>query len=249
MGGLSEVLELMYGARSRVTTVRADVREWRPVARQARAMVRAAERAGRLPAGELPVVPEDEEESSVTRLWWQKPDRVRIERSEAGGRRGGWIEVAVGHRWWGYHRDWGAVSNEGDPQMRSGGRDAPYPELFEPALHLPALDLEPTGRGEAAGRPGILVRGRPRELDANLFTPVLPVGADEHELLVDAETGVLLRRTSFIDGDPFSATEAETVAFNQEFGPETFVFIAPTGLAIRPADEVFRNLPPGMGPG
>jgi hypothetical protein len=207
-----------------------------------------ASRAGVALAG-VQETPPDLDQTSVTRLWWQKPDRVRLERDEPGTRRGGWVEVAVGERWWGYHPEWGAVSNEGDPQMRSGGQDAPFPELFEPSLHIPALDLDLAGSAEQAGRRGILVRGRPRELDPNLFTPVLPRGADEHELLIDAEIGTVLRRTSFIDGEPFAVAEVEGIAFDEPFGPETFVFIAPTGLAIRPADEVFRSLPPGLGAG
>jgi hypothetical protein len=172
---------------------------------------------------------------------------VRLERGEPGAGRAGWLEVAVGDLWWGYQPEWGAVTNEGDPELRSGGREAPFPELFEPALHLPALDLELAGEASQAGRVGLIVRGRPRDLDENLFTPILPRGADAHELLVDGVVGVVLRRTSLIDGEPFAVTEVEEIAFNEPVLPEMFVFRPPPGVPVRPADEVFRSMPGGPG--
>jgi outer membrane lipoprotein-sorting protein len=253
MGELSEVLELMQGARARFRTVRAVVREWTHVPRSEVALGRYVERrrgSGVDPVGAMQGGPgggRGAEQSGVTRLWWQKPDRVRLERGEPGGGRASWLEVAVGDEWWGYQPEWGAVSNQGDPEMKSGGRNAPFPELFEPALHLPALDLELAGEASQAGRAGVLLRGLPRDLDESLFTPILPRGADVHELVVDALTGVVLRRASLVDGEPFSVTEIEEVGFNEPLLPEIFVFRPPPGVPVRPAEEVFRGLPADPG--
>ena len=124
-----------------------------------------------------------------------------------------------------------------------------------PAVCLPSsgayrwMPLEPevTGTTVVAGRPGVRITGSPRELDPNVHTPVLPRGADLHELVVDMGFGVVLRRASFVDGAPFSVTEILEVRFDEPIPPETFVFTPPPGVLVRPAGEVFRG--PMGGPG
>jgi outer membrane lipoprotein-sorting protein len=248
MATLCQALELMHGAPERFTVVRAVVREWRhPVLAQIASERHAAGRAGVAGAGRGDVARPRADEAAVTRLWWAKPDRIRLQREELGGAPAGWLEVAVGELWWGYHREWGAVSNEGDPEMRSGSRDAPFPELFEPALHLPALRLEVTGETTHAARAALLVRGLPRPVSETVLTPLLPPGADFHGLVVDGETGVVLRRSSFIEEAPFSMIEVQEIAFDEAPDEDVFTFRAPAGVEIRPADEVFRSPPTGPG--
>jgi hypothetical protein len=78
-------------------------------------------------------------------------------------------------------------------------------------------------------------------------------GADAHDLLVDAERGVVLRIASEIDGDPFAVTEFEEIEFDEGFPPSTFSLELPAGeefASIRSAcpedttvDEAARRAP------
>jgi hypothetical protein len=98
---------------------------------------------------------------------------------------------------------------------------------------IPTLELEPIEPATHAGRPALRLRARERKVD-HRTAPVLPWGADAHELLVDAERGVLLRLVSFIEGEQFALSELEQVAFDEQLPPETFVFRAPPGVEVRP---------------
>lgn len=54
-----------------------------------------------------------------------------------------------------------------------------------------------------------------------------------HELAVDAERGVILRATSFIDGQEFFVHEVLEIAFDEDFPDDTFVFTPPPGERSR----------------
>ena len=56
-------------------------------------------------------------------------------------------------------------------------------------------------------------------------------GADEYEVLVDSERGVLLRCASRLNGEDFDALEVEEIHFDERF-PED-VFAAPEPLSWR----------------
>ena len=62
----------------------------------------------------------------------------------------------------------------------------------------------------------------------------LGLGADEYELEVDADRGMLLRVEARFEGQAFSIVEATEVHFDPAFDTETFRFVAPEG-AERPA--------------
>ena len=47
-------------------------------------------------------------------------------------------------------------------------------------------------------------------------------GADEYEVLVDAERGVLLRCASRLAGEDFDALEVEEIHFDERFPEDTF---------------------------
>lgn len=96
-----------------------------------------------------------------------------------------------------------------------------------PSLIIPFADFSVAGPVEGAGRPAIRALARPRALHAErLGLSPLPLGADAHELLVDAERGILLRLESRIDGAPLSVAEILEVAFDED--PPAFEVFAPT---------------------
>ncbi len=65
--------------------------------------------------------------------------------------------------------------------------------------------------GRAERRLGLGVGPRPPEL-----------GADEHEVVVDAERGVLLRCASRLRGEDFDALEVEEIHFDEHLDAEVF---------------------------
>ena len=50
----------------------------------------------------------------------------------------------------------------------------------------------------------------------------LVLGADEYEVVVDAERGVLLRCASRLGGEDFDALEVEEIHFDEHFPEGTF---------------------------
>ena len=106
--------------------------------------------------------------------------------------------------------------------------------LFDPddiaGLPLDPLDLRVEGKTRKAGREAIRLVGVPVE-EWEHFPEPLWWGADEYEVLVDAERGVLLRCASRLDGKDFDALEVEEVHFDERFPGD--VFTAPTPLPWR----------------
>ena len=181
--------------------------------------------------------PEPEVYESQVRIWLEKPNRIREEREGTNA----WPQLGIrdGRRWWTYDRNWGAMSNDDDPSVGSGVGES-VRHLFDPAPLLAAVELEPVGRLEFADRPAIRARARPRPRDEHgpdLAAGRLGHGADEYELVVDGERGVLLRTAALLDGEPFAVLEVVQTAFDERFPPETFVFVPPPGEEVRSPRE------------
>ncbi len=86
---------------------------------------------------------------------------------------------------------------------------------------LGRLDLEAEAPVTWAGREAVRLRGVPVE---EWEYPPEPLwwGADEYEVVVDAERSVLLRCASRLRGEDFDALEVEEIHFDEPFGPEVF---------------------------
>jgi hypothetical protein len=100
-----------------------------------------------------------------------------------------------------------------------------YAELFEPEdlLVEGGVRLEPLGEASLLKRRALRVRAvvdwtPDRHLAAVENLPP----ADDHELLVHVERGVILRRRSFADDRVFSSTEITSLVFDEELPPELF---------------------------
>jgi hypothetical protein len=90
--------------------------------------------------------------------------------------------------------------------------------MLDPAAIIPYLWLEPLDRTRQAGREAIRVRGLPRrEVVEELSPTVLRLGADEYELLVDAERGMFFRYIARLDGKVFAGREVLGVAVDTPF--------------------------------
>ena len=89
-------------------------------------------------------------------------------------------------------------------------------------LMLEDLELRVEGRAAWAGREAVrLVGGVPAEGWEYLPEP-LWWGADEYEVLVDAERGVLLRTACRLSGEDFDALEVEEIHYDERFPEEVF---------------------------
>ena len=245
MSELGDVLELLHGAHRRFTSVRATIREWHHHERSERAFARFAEgRGGSIGAvfatrsEEGPPPPATE---TVVRLWWEPPDRLREEREEhrAGGLH---VAVARGERWWIATPGLGSVSNEEDPDVQ-GPSGPSHSYLFDPARLLGVLDLEVVGPASVAGRSARRLRALPRAASVDTFVVAMPLGADDYDLDVDAERGVVLRVAARIGGEEFVVVEILEVAFDESFPPGTFEFVPPPGEVVRsPAFPLPREI-------
>ena len=231
MAGLGELLELMHGARHRFRTVRAEVVERHHTERQVRAFER---RAGARPrtsvvgfAAGPAAEPLPEWSEMTTRLWWDRPDRLRIEREDM-------VQVRVGDRWWSVSETFGAAAGDASSDVQMGIEHPPFPALLDPAVLLPDLDLEVTGEGRLIDRAVLAVRALPRGEREDWSEPRVPGAADEHLLEVDASLGVVLRLTSLIDGEPFAVTEVRAIALDERLPDETWILEPPAGEAFGP---------------
>ena len=174
MSDLGELLVLLHGARRRVATVRAIVRNWRHQQRMREAMQRT-ERAGSVTLFGPAVGPEGVAVENVLRVWLAPPDRAREEREGADGEG---FDVRRGSSWWRYDCDNGAMAGE-DEDERGGGGDigGELWWLLDAAPLIGLLDFDTITAGRQAGRSTLRVRAVPREPAGGADMPLLRLGA------------------------------------------------------------------------
>jgi hypothetical protein len=132
-------------------------------------------------------------------------------------------------RFW-RHRT-GGGSHEEDPRWFDLAKDHYWTfyalltdEICSISHELRALDLI-TVEGQVvwAGREAVRLRGVPEEQwDWEWDPDPLHWGADEYEVVVDAERGVLLRCASRVGGKDFDALEVEEIHFDERFSEDVF---------------------------
>lgn len=239
MSELAEVFELAHRAREAFRSVRATIRTWRDeeLFHEAFARFHEQQAAQGTSATMYAFAESDEEEPSeteeVTRLWlegsrWREEVEGRFPRTL----------VTDGERAWWWNPSMGAIEQPESERLPETGA------FLHPARLLAGLELEPLGRTTVRGREAVQVRARPRPRaswddfgDFDIFG--VPLGADEYELALDAERGVLLRATASLRGRVFATAEILEVAFDEEFPPETFLFVPPPGEVMRRPEEAF----------
>jgi len=240
---VEEIEELL--ARSAFRTIRAAIRCWRDTFTYVRALEKYRSHA---PVAKVlggwsgPVRQEDD---WLWRVWVKRPRWVRVEESTDGGTT--WdMHGGDGKRMWQHvggrtysqkDRSFGLLVPEG---MRPiGGAEAyeltddlaivhthAHPlvaELVSPLDFLPDdLRWERDGPTTYLGRQAMGLRAWVADWDQwDLFMENLAV-ADDYELLVDVETGVILRFDRRFEGDEYGATEMTEVAFDEDLPEELF---------------------------
>jgi hypothetical protein len=203
--------------------VRLSGREWIHVARSAlafedwRRRTEGGNYVGTKPRADVPEVLE-------TRLrYWAEGACFREERDSL-------TIVCDGERTWTWTPEAGAV-------VANRGASSEL-DLLHPLALVLAFELEPFGTADVAGRAALAVRARPRDDASRMHS--LGLGADELELVVDAERGILLRTEARHGSEAFRVLEVEEIAFDEGLPPNTFVFEPPPGETVRPIEEAYR---------
>lgn len=238
MSDVGELLELMHTSDLRWRTLRAEGREWRDEAGHLEAFLR---RHARRPSARVlsfsardPGVPAEARRSDTSEeTWklWLAPGKVRAE-FEAGGET---VAVAIrGDTWWSWSPSWGAQTNSGRKNSTHGMGSGEA--LIAPARLLSCTDLFVLGRTTVLGRAAFAVRAVPltsdEEDEGSLALHGLGSGADDYELIVEAERGILLRSEARLRDRPFRVLEMRAVAFDEDLPEETFELDPPPGAAF-----------------
>lgn len=233
MSELGDVLELMHTSEERWRSLRAEGREWRHQALHLEAFMRMVERRSgsvSVLGGSSEEVEEPEETESTWGLWMERRHKVRAEFAVGHGEMV--TAVVDGPTWWSWSPSTGALTNEGSENAETGL--GPGTALVHPALILPAIDLEIRGRTTRLDRSvyEVLVAptaGDDEDEESSGLLHGIGSGAEEYELLVDAERGVLLRTEARLHGRPFLILEVDEVAFDEELPEGTFTLAPPSG--------------------
>jgi hypothetical protein len=170
-------------------------------------------------SGEL----EPEHGEETWRLWWQAPDRLRTEFAVGTETVTAWFR---GGTWWSSSPSQGPRTNDG--RENRGHGKGPGEVLVWPGPITHVLDFELVGTVAVLSRPAHRLKALPFTRD-DFDLHSLGRGADEYELVVDAERGFLLRAEARLGGEPFRALEMTELAVDAGIPADVFTPQAPGG--------------------
>lgn len=163
-----------------------------------------------------------EEETEPWSLWRVEPDRMRAEFKV-----GTETVTAVwrGETWWSSSPSRGYRTNGGRPNYGHG--IGPGERLLDPAQILPLVDLAMVEKTALLGRPAyrLVAHPHPPKWPRSGFPielHMLGTGADEYELVADANGGLLLRTEARLGGLAFQVVEVEELALDLAIPGQTF---------------------------
>jgi hypothetical protein len=126
------------------------------------------------------------------------------------------------------------------PETRTGFRVEPGPlpfdspwrlrELLDPGWLLVGFELAVTGSAVVENRPAVAVTATRRPVAALAAPSLLSELVDRVDVLVDAELGILLRRTDHAEGGPYRTDELTDLALS--------VSTVKAGRPVEPPDDV-----------
>jgi outer membrane lipoprotein-sorting protein len=115
------------------------------------------------------------------------------------------------------------------PRGFENGPGLPVPALLRPAGLLARFTLDVGVPVTACGREAIAVTAVPRHGAVGSLTTLSPRACDRVELIVDAETGILLRREETFEGQLLTLTELTTVTMSPPEADDPARFAPPAG--------------------
>lgn len=238
MGGcrqvrLGHLLELLHTSQTKWRTLSAEGSEWRDPPLLTEAFIRTMPARGDLLSQDEPSY--EAQSLEQWRLWIRRPSTYRTTFAVGGDEV---TAVIDGDWWWSVSQSMGARTNGGRANHSHGL--GPGEPLFSFKTALAALQLEEWSEAEFAERSAARLTARP--LPAEERTPYddgdyhaisrlhgIGAGADEFELMVDAERGVILRCEARLGGKPFRILEVKTIRFDETFADDTFRLTPPGG--------------------
>jgi outer membrane lipoprotein-sorting protein len=132
------------------------------------------------------------------------------------------------------------------PRDFENGPGLPVPALFRPAGLLARFTLDVGGPVTACGREAIAVTAVPRHGAVGSGTSLRPPACDRVELIVDAETGILLRREETFEGQVLTLTELTAVTMTPPEADDPARFAPPAGSRTSQDDQEGSG-PSGLG--
>jgi hypothetical protein len=164
-------------------------------------------------------------------------------RLEYEGDHGDWAEGSDGEQGW-------TLRSPAQAPLPPRGFEAapglPVPGLFRPAGLLAGCTLDVGGPVTACGRDAIAVTARPRRGAVGSGTSLGPRAWDRVELIVDAGTGILLRREETFEGQVLTLTELTAVTMSPPEAAGPARFAPPAGSRPSPDDQE-ESGPSGLG--
>jgi outer membrane lipoprotein-sorting protein len=234
MAGLPEVIGLLYRADWTRLSLSAKVRfeqdgdlaRRREVAVRAESMRRLGFRPG--PHGS-PVTEQEPEDERGGYHRWRAALLIapgRRYRLEYEGDHGGQADGSDGEQAW-------TLRPPDPPPLPPLGFEVvsglPVPALFRPAGLLVGFTLDMGGPVTACGREAIAVTAVPRHGAVGSGTSLRPPACDRVELILDAETGILLRREETFEGQVLTLFELTTVTMSPPEADDPARFAPPAG--------------------
>ena len=177
---------------------------------------------------DTPSLPRYETENfeRVWKVWHERPDRWRQEAQFPDGS-GTEYRIIDGKSFWFYSREEGA--HAATTATGTFGPEFEIAYVFDPDSGAPDLsypEMRVVGRVLHAGREALRVEAT---MPGGWEFPPEPLwwGADDYELVVDAERGAILRLASRLGGRAFDVTEVLEIAFDESFPEGTFALDLP----------------------
>jgi outer membrane lipoprotein-sorting protein len=181
------------------------------------------------------------------KVWWQKPTCWRSERHHDNELL---TEILCEGGWWTYSSSLNKLITNIEPQEKSPGirvrnkrlsegeavpsledniKDVP---IVDPTFLLAIHDLHPEENVIHAGREAVRVRSFSRKGRDYSLEPFFWSGADEYELLVDRERGILLRYSASYGGQEYANAAVEEMIFDEPISHEVFSFTPPPNTLV-----------------
>jgi outer membrane lipoprotein-sorting protein len=154
-------------------------------------------------------------------------------RMEYGDEHAGRVDGDDGERRWTQEPPEPAPSS---PPGLEAGQGPPVPGLLCPAWLLAGFTLDVREPVTARGRAAIAVTAVPRRGAIGSVTALRTQACDRIDLIVDAETGILLRREETSEGQVLTLTELVAVTMSPPEAADPDRFTPPAGSRIRPRD-------------
>lgn len=214
----------MRNARGRWRTARAVVRDWEDIVRAREVWDTSTAQDLARSGGEREHETGPRSAVAMRRVWARKPCRWRLEFEGPDG-----TNVFVGDLAWTEPPEAPREESMTTPDaLHLEAIDATVAYIFDPWLVASELVMRVLGYTEHAGREAVTIVGVAEHGQGTVLGPY----ADDYELLVDAERGVLLRSACRFGGEEFKSTDVLEIAFDEDLSDDLFA-----------ADDTFRIEP------